>query len=114
MQKISDVIMLPKYLRSEIEALQLLFEEIKILLPESPILSRITATIAEYEERIEAMETWLENVPDSFVKDAIRKYQKCGSWGETNVMVYGYQSYYCIRKTVIQYLQKTDFLKRFG
>lgn len=112
--KISDVIMQPKYLRSEIEALQLLFEEVKTLLPESPILSRITATIAEYEKRITEEETWLENVPDSFIRNTIKAYQLTGDWSKTNIRLYGYPSYHTCRKAVIRYLEKTDFMERFG
>ena len=113
--KITDILIEPKYLRSEIEACESLQKELQRRLPESPVLSRIQATIAKDEKRIMDIEEWLENVPDAFIKDVIQTFRRTGDWSKTNVRIYGYPSYHTCRKAVIRYLlEKTDFMERFG
>lgn len=106
--------MKPKALEKENEAIQASIAIYSRLLPESPILARLRADIERNEEEINAIQSWLENIPDAFIKDVIRTFRCTGDWSKTNSKIYGYPSYHTCRKAVIRYLEKTDFLERFG
>lgn len=111
---ICTILMQPKGLRAENEALETNIKTIETLLPESPFPARLRACIKRNEELIEEMETWVSSIPDAFIRDTIRTYQACGDWSKTNLRQYGYPSYHTCRSAVLRYLRKTDFMERFG
>lgn len=82
--------------------------EYEKLMPNSPISGRLRSKIERNEEQIREFEVWLETVPDAFVRDAIKAYQRCGSWSAACLKMYGYPSYQTVRKAVERYIEKEE------
>lgn len=112
--KQSDILLKPKYLESENEALRATIETISVLVPGTHLLDRMRANIERNEKEIIAIQTWVENIPEPFIKDCIKEYQFVRNWSQVNYRIYGYPSYHTCRNAVMRYLNKTDFFERFG
>lgn len=110
---ISEILLKPKGLESENEALRAGIEMYSKLLPGSPVLDRMRADIEQNEEEINAIQSWIEGIPDEFIKAVIRQYQKCADWSQVCAATYGYPSYHTCRSAALRYLKKNGFEERF-
>lgn len=110
---VSDILLKPKALEKENEAIQASIDMYGRLLPESPILARLRADIKRNEEEINAIQSWLESIPDTFIRDCIKQYQNCADWSQVNRRMYGYRSYHTCRSAVLRFLKKNGFAERF-
>ena len=111
--KVSEILLQPRGLKSENEALRCAIDKYSILLPGSPVLDHMARNIKRNEEEINAIQSWIEGIPDEFIKRAIRQYQKYADWSQVNAAVYGYPSYHTCRSAVLRYLKKNGFTERF-
>ena len=100
--------MKPQYLKAENEAMEACIHYYETVMPYSPVSAHLKDRIRRNEETIRTMEEWLETVPDAFLRDAIKAYQRCGSWSSACMKMYGYGNNQTLRKSVER------FLERFG
>lgn len=105
--------MAPKFLRCEVQALQILLAETQIRFPGYPVIDRIKRTIARREKEAEEIDQCLQSIEDPFIKEMVQAYRKTGSWNQANIQVYNYPSYHCCRSAVKRYFEKTGLLQRF-
>lgn len=108
--KTVDILMKPRYLKAENEALEACIHHYETMMPHSPISAHLRDRIKQNEQTIAAMEAWLEAVPDVLIKTAIKAYQRNGDWSAAC----GYGSPYTLRMTVSRYLERTEFMTLFG
>ncbi len=67
----------------------------------------LEAKVAAMQERLEAIEKWLETLDDSKLRACIRWHYLNGmNWKQTNLCVFGYPNQYRARKKVMRYFGK--------
>ena len=104
-----DVLKAPKYLESEIEALE---EEIfwaRKYLQDEDSIAKMQDRIVQLRTESEAIQKKIiDNIDDPEILEAIRLYQNGRTWENINIKIYGYSGQ-SFRKRVERYLAKIDF-----
>lgn len=102
---------MPGYLKMQNLALLSLMDAYKDLYAGTDLISSIQALIVSNDQKGRDINEFIDHIPDAWIQQCIRLYQKKKDWGDVCKAVYGYRDTHMCMKQVQRYLKKTDFEK---